>query len=219
MRWDEEWTKSSSLGMPMSPQEISKRYKRQSLGMPWGTPSRPRDHPDSLLPILLGSMARPAPCLIGCSRLIMFPIDAWNPRGSGHRWSTPPTLCVGAAPPCILCHTMASPSTPAGRQHKTATPVSSPIRLLAVLLPWWHRCWCCCCFGGVLVVKWCCCDACDTAGAIYLNHNAGGTALRLQPQHCLLPLWPLWANLIPVPLLQWLWIGGYVLVCDTHSRC
>jgi hypothetical protein len=26
--------KSSSLGMPMSPQEISKRYKRQSLGMP-----------------------------------------------------------------------------------------------------------------------------------------------------------------------------------------
>jgi hypothetical protein len=31
--------KSSSLGMPMSPQEISKRYKRQSLGMPHGTPS------------------------------------------------------------------------------------------------------------------------------------------------------------------------------------
>jgi hypothetical protein len=30
---------SSSLGMPMSPQEISKRYKRQSLGMPRGTPS------------------------------------------------------------------------------------------------------------------------------------------------------------------------------------
>jgi hypothetical protein len=26
--------KSSSLGMPMSPQEISKRYKRQSLGIP-----------------------------------------------------------------------------------------------------------------------------------------------------------------------------------------
>jgi hypothetical protein len=26
--------KSSSLGMPMSPQEISNRYKRQSLGMP-----------------------------------------------------------------------------------------------------------------------------------------------------------------------------------------
>jgi hypothetical protein len=26
--------KNSSLGMPMSPQEISKRYKRQSLGMP-----------------------------------------------------------------------------------------------------------------------------------------------------------------------------------------
>jgi hypothetical protein len=26
--------KISSLGMPMSPQEISKRYKRQSLGMP-----------------------------------------------------------------------------------------------------------------------------------------------------------------------------------------
>jgi hypothetical protein len=31
--------KSSSFGMPMSPQEISKRYKRQSLGMPRGTPS------------------------------------------------------------------------------------------------------------------------------------------------------------------------------------
>ena len=36
----EEWCirwrmdKSSSLGMPMSPQEIFKRYKRQSLGMP-----------------------------------------------------------------------------------------------------------------------------------------------------------------------------------------
>jgi hypothetical protein len=26
--------KSSSLGMPMSPEEISNRYKRQSLGMP-----------------------------------------------------------------------------------------------------------------------------------------------------------------------------------------
>jgi hypothetical protein len=31
--------KSSSLGMPISPQEISKRYKRQSLGMPLVTPS------------------------------------------------------------------------------------------------------------------------------------------------------------------------------------
>jgi hypothetical protein len=31
--------KSSSLGMPMAPQEISKRYTRQSLGMPRGTPS------------------------------------------------------------------------------------------------------------------------------------------------------------------------------------
>jgi hypothetical protein len=31
--------KSSSLGMHMSPQEISKRYKRQSLGVPRGTPS------------------------------------------------------------------------------------------------------------------------------------------------------------------------------------
>ncbi len=30
--------KSSSLGMPMSPQEISKRYKRQSLGMPKASP-------------------------------------------------------------------------------------------------------------------------------------------------------------------------------------
>jgi hypothetical protein len=37
MRWSMD--KSSSLGMPMSPQEISKRYKRQSLGMPRGTPS------------------------------------------------------------------------------------------------------------------------------------------------------------------------------------
>jgi hypothetical protein len=31
--------KSSSLGMPMSPQEISKKYKRQILGTPHGTPS------------------------------------------------------------------------------------------------------------------------------------------------------------------------------------
>jgi hypothetical protein len=31
--------KSSSLGMTMSPQEISKKYKRQSLGMPHGTSS------------------------------------------------------------------------------------------------------------------------------------------------------------------------------------
>jgi hypothetical protein len=31
--------KSSSLGMPMSPEEISKKYKSQSLGMPHGTPS------------------------------------------------------------------------------------------------------------------------------------------------------------------------------------
>jgi hypothetical protein len=31
--------KSSRLGMPMSPQEISNKYKRQSLGMPHGTPS------------------------------------------------------------------------------------------------------------------------------------------------------------------------------------
>jgi hypothetical protein len=31
--------KSLSLGMPMSLQEISKKYKRQSLGMPRGTPS------------------------------------------------------------------------------------------------------------------------------------------------------------------------------------
>jgi hypothetical protein len=29
----------SSLGMPMSPQEISKKYKRQSLGMPKAPPS------------------------------------------------------------------------------------------------------------------------------------------------------------------------------------
>jgi hypothetical protein len=31
--------KSSSLGIPMSPQEISTRYKRQILGTPRGTPS------------------------------------------------------------------------------------------------------------------------------------------------------------------------------------
>jgi hypothetical protein len=31
--------KISSLGMPMLPQEISKKYKHQSLGMPQGTPS------------------------------------------------------------------------------------------------------------------------------------------------------------------------------------
>ena len=31
--------KSSRLGMPMSPQEIFKRYKRQSLGMPKASPS------------------------------------------------------------------------------------------------------------------------------------------------------------------------------------
>jgi hypothetical protein len=37
--WDEmKYGKSSSLGMPMSPQKISKRYKCQSLGMP------PRHH-------------------------------------------------------------------------------------------------------------------------------------------------------------------------------
>ena len=30
--------KSSSLGMPMSPQELSKKYKRQSLGMPRSIP-------------------------------------------------------------------------------------------------------------------------------------------------------------------------------------
>jgi hypothetical protein len=30
--------KSSSLGMPMHPKEISKKYKRQSFGMPRGTP-------------------------------------------------------------------------------------------------------------------------------------------------------------------------------------
>jgi hypothetical protein len=36
MRWSKD--KSSSLGMPMSPQEISKRYKHQSLGMPLSHP-------------------------------------------------------------------------------------------------------------------------------------------------------------------------------------
>jgi hypothetical protein len=34
--------KSSSFGMPMSPQEISKNYKRQSLGMPKAPPSSSR---------------------------------------------------------------------------------------------------------------------------------------------------------------------------------
>jgi hypothetical protein len=33
MRWDEEWTKPQA-SMPMSPQEISKKYNRESLGMP-----------------------------------------------------------------------------------------------------------------------------------------------------------------------------------------
>jgi hypothetical protein len=33
MRWVEEWTKARSWGCP-APQEISKKYKRQSLGMP-----------------------------------------------------------------------------------------------------------------------------------------------------------------------------------------
>jgi hypothetical protein len=37
LRWDEEWTKAQAWGI--SPQEISKRYKRQSLRMPRGTPS------------------------------------------------------------------------------------------------------------------------------------------------------------------------------------
>jgi hypothetical protein len=37
MRWSMD--KSSRLGMPMSPQEISKWYKRQSLGTPRGTSS------------------------------------------------------------------------------------------------------------------------------------------------------------------------------------
>jgi hypothetical protein len=34
MRWDEEWTKAQAWGCPCNPQEISKKYKRQSLGMP-----------------------------------------------------------------------------------------------------------------------------------------------------------------------------------------
>jgi hypothetical protein len=34
MRWVEEWTKSQAWGCPCHPQEISKRYKHQSLGMP-----------------------------------------------------------------------------------------------------------------------------------------------------------------------------------------
>jgi hypothetical protein len=34
-----KYVKISSSGMPMSPQEISKKYNRQSLGMPHGTPS------------------------------------------------------------------------------------------------------------------------------------------------------------------------------------
>ena len=36
-RW--RMDKSSSLGMPMSPQDISKKYKSQSLGMPKASPS------------------------------------------------------------------------------------------------------------------------------------------------------------------------------------
>jgi hypothetical protein len=40
MRW--RMDKSSSLEMPMSPQEIYKKYKRQSLGMPKSPPSSSR---------------------------------------------------------------------------------------------------------------------------------------------------------------------------------
>jgi hypothetical protein len=38
--WDEmKYVQKLKLGVPMSPQEISKKYKRQILGMPRGTPS------------------------------------------------------------------------------------------------------------------------------------------------------------------------------------
>jgi hypothetical protein len=38
--WDEMKSgQNLKLGMPMTPQEISKRYKHQSMGMPRGTPS------------------------------------------------------------------------------------------------------------------------------------------------------------------------------------
>ena len=39
IREDEEWTKAQAWGLPMSPQDISKKYKRQSLGMPKASPS------------------------------------------------------------------------------------------------------------------------------------------------------------------------------------
>jgi hypothetical protein len=37
MRWDEVWTKAQAWGCPCHTNKISKRYKRQSLGMPQGT--------------------------------------------------------------------------------------------------------------------------------------------------------------------------------------
>ena len=45
--------KSSSLGMPMSPQEILKRYKRQSLGMPKASPSSTKASGNSSLPFIM----------------------------------------------------------------------------------------------------------------------------------------------------------------------
>ena len=40
MIWeDQEWTKAQAWGCPCHPQEISKKYKRQSLGMPKASPS------------------------------------------------------------------------------------------------------------------------------------------------------------------------------------
>ena len=38
MQQDEEWTKAQAWDVPWTPQEISKRYKRQSLGMPDAPP-------------------------------------------------------------------------------------------------------------------------------------------------------------------------------------
>ena len=39
MRWDEGWTKSETWGCPCHRKNISKKYKRQSLGMPKASPS------------------------------------------------------------------------------------------------------------------------------------------------------------------------------------
>jgi hypothetical protein len=68
MRWSTE--KSSSLGMPMSPQEISKRYKRQSLGIPPRAPLLHRQKSGHLSThyIFIASYSM---CFLGTSLLLL----------------------------------------------------------------------------------------------------------------------------------------------------